>query len=64
MNHFNSGVAHSGHHYAMSHAASKLEGYPAAEIREKQGGLAMVRFLSNLSKWVILDAGFIKFPKS
>jgi Zn-dependent M16 (insulinase) family peptidase len=50
IDYFNSGVAHSGHHYAMSHAASKLEGYPAAEIREKQGGLAMVRFLSQLSK--------------
>jgi hypothetical protein len=34
----------------MSHAASKLKGYPAARIRETEGGITMLRFLSQLAK--------------
>lgn len=43
------GLAHSGHHYAMSHAASKLQNVPAAIVREKQGGITMVRLLNKLA---------------
>ena len=43
------GLAYSGHHYAMMHAASKLEGLPAPKLREKESGLTAVRFINKLA---------------
>ncbi len=44
------GLAHGGHHYAMAHAASKLQEFPALLEREKQSGITMVRLLNALSE--------------
>ena len=45
------GLAYSGHHYAMTNAASKLatSGLPATKVREVHGGLTSVRFINKLS---------------
>ena len=43
------GLAYSGHHYAMMHAASKLDGLPAPKLREKESGLSAVRFVNKLA---------------
>ena len=43
------GLAYSGHHYAMTHAASKLTELPATKIRERDGGLSSVRFVNKLA---------------
>ena len=43
------GLAYSGHHYAMMHVASKLEGLPAPKLREKESGLTAVRFINKLA---------------
>ena len=44
------GLAHSGHHYAMSNAASQLSNVlPATRIREIEGGLTSVRFVNKLA---------------
>jgi hypothetical protein len=37
------GLAYGGHHYAMTHAASKLTHLPALLAREEQSGITMVR---------------------
>jgi len=43
------GLAYGGHHYAMSHAASKLHRFPALLQREQQSGLTMVRLLNRIA---------------
>merc|ERR1719391_1794074 len=43
------GLAYSGHHYAMMHAASKLTGLKAPRLRERDSGLTSVRFVNKLA---------------
>ncbi len=43
------GLAYSGHHYAMTHAASRLPDLPALMAREKDSGLSLVRLLNRLT---------------
>merc|ERR1711981_982721 len=44
------GLAYSGHHYAMSHAAAQLSGIlPATKLREAEGGLESLRHVNKLA---------------